>query len=445
MSWSAPEDEGGLPISKYTVVTSPTGARTSVPGDQTSLDLTGLTNGTGYSFRVIATNALGNSPASAPSATVRPAGLPGAPQAVAAEAGAAKATVSWTAPASNNGSSISGYTITSTPGGITRTVTGGARSATLTGLTVGTGYTFRVVATNGVGSSTASAPSNRVVPISAPTAPLDPDATAGNTRATITWTRPASAGGSPITGYTVTSYPGGLTRTVAATARTATLTGLTNGTYYAFRVVATNAVGTSLASTSTLRVRPQGPPAAPVGASATTGDGTATITWATPPSNGGSPITGYTVTSYPGGLTRTVAATARTATLTGLTNGTGYTFRVTATNALGTSPASAPTTRVVPTGRPTAPLNPTATAGDARATITWAAPASSGGSPITGYTITSTTSGHTRTVGPGARSVTLTALTNGTGYTFQITATNALGTSPPTDPTNQVVPTPAQP
>jgi len=88
-------------------------------------------------------------------------------------------------------------------------------------------------------------------------------------------------------------------------------------------------------------------PGAPTGASAMAATASATVSWVAPSSNGGSPITGYTVTSSPG--SRTCSTTgALTCTVTGLTGGVSYTFTVTATNAIGTGPASTPSNAVTP-------------------------------------------------------------------------------------------------
>ena len=90
-------------------------------------------------------------------------------------------------------------------------------------------------------------------------------------------------------------------------------------------------------------------PDAPTIGTATAGDGEATISFTAPSSNGGSPITSYTATSNPGDITATVTqADSGDITVTGLTNGTAYTFTVTATNAIGTSAASAASNSVLP-------------------------------------------------------------------------------------------------
>ena len=96
-------------------------------------------------------------------------------------------------------------------------------------------------------------------------------------------------------------------------------------------------------------------PGAPSGVSATAGNGSASVSW-TAPGNGGSAITSYTVTPYIGSAAQTPVTVsgsppATTATVTGLTNGTSYTFTVSATNAVGTGPASSPSNAVTPNRR----------------------------------------------------------------------------------------------
>ncbi len=456
VSWAAPVSDGGSAISGYTVTASPGGASATVNGSTTTTTISGLTNGTAYTFTVHATNTIGNSPESAPSNAVTPsapATVPGAPTNVVASAGNGQASVSWAAPVSNGGSAITGYTVTSTPGNITATVNGSTTTTTISGLTNGTAYTFTVHATNTIGNSPESAPSNAVTPTAAttiPGAPTNVTATAGDTQASISWSPPASNGGSAITGYTVTASPGGATATtINGSTTSASIGGLTNGTAYTFTVHATNTIGNSPESAPSNTVTPTTAttiPGPPTNVTATAGDTQASISWSPPASNGGSPITGYTVTASPGGATATtINGSTTSATIGGLTNGTAYTFTVHATNTIGNSPESAPSNTVTPTAAttiPGAPTNVTATAGDTQASISWTAPTSNGGSAITGYTVTASPGGTTATVN-GSTTTTISGLTNGTTYTFTVHATNTIGNSPESTPSNTVTPAPA--
>lgn len=367
--------------------------------------------------------------------------VPGTPTTVTASPRNASAIVSFTAPANNGGAAITGYTVTSSPGGFTKS--GTASPITVTGLSNGTAYTFTVVATNSVGNSAASTPSNSVMPAAAaavPGAPTGATATAGNTQATVTFAAPASDGGAAITGYTVTSNPaGGVDSNAGTTGLTHTITGLTNGTPYTFTVVATNSVGNSAASSASNSVTPTVAPTvpgAPTIGTATAGNASATVTFTAPSSTGGATITGYTVTSSPGAIT--ASGTASPITVTGLTNGTAYTFTVVATNSVGNSPASSASNAVKPVTVPGAPTGVTGVAGNAQVTVSFTAPANTGGAAITGYTVTSSPGGITAS---GAASpITVTGLNNNTAYTFTVVATNSAGNSAASTPSPAVTP-----
>ncbi|HBU76134.1 MAG: hypothetical protein CL447_01865 [Acidimicrobiaceae bacterium] len=171
-------------------------------------------------------------------------------------------------------------------------------------------------------------------------------------------------------------------------------------------------------------------PGAPASIAADPGDGEAVITWTAPTDDGGAVITIYTVTSSPGDRYCTWTSGPLSCTVTGLTNGTEYTFIVTASNAAGEGPATSGV-QGTPASRPGAPASIAADLGDGEAVITWTAPTDDGGSVITSYTVTSSPGDTDCTWTSGPLSCTVTGLTNGTEYTFFVTATNAFGTSDP--------------
>ncbi|MEK7295335.1 MAG: fibronectin type III domain-containing protein, partial [Actinomycetota bacterium] len=370
-----------------------------------------------------------------------PATAPGAPTSVAGTAGNAQVSLTWTAPASNGGSSITDYVVESSPDGTTWTVfadgTSASASATVTGLTNGTAYTFRVSATNAAGTGTTSTVSAAVTPRTVPSAPTSVAGTPGNTQVSLTWTAPNN-GGSAITDYVVESSPDGTTWTVFAdgvsTAASATVTGLTNGTAYTFRVSAVNAVGTGATSTASSAVTPATVPGAPTSVVGTSGNTQVSLTWTAPVGNGGSAITDYVVEFNDGVSWATFAdgtSTSASATVTGLINGTAYTFRVSATNAAGTGATSTASSAVTPRSTPGAPTSVVGTSGNASVSLAWTAPASNGGAAITDYVVEFNDGVSWAIFADGtstSASATVTGLTNGTAYTFRVAAVNSVGT-----------------
>ena len=178
--------------------------------------------------------------------------VPGAPTIGTATVSVLTASVPFTAPVSDGGSVITSYTATSSPSGITGTLSqAGSGTITVSGLSSNTAYTFTVKATNAIGQSAASAASNSVTTATVPGAPTIGTATILGQTATVPFTAPGSDGGSTITSYTATSNPGSLTGTLSqAGSGSITVSGLTGGTSYTFTVTATNAIGTSTASSA---------------------------------------------------------------------------------------------------------------------------------------------------------------------------------------------------
>ncbi len=285
VSWSAPVSNGGAPITAYTVEASSAGGTCGwLSGTALSCIVTGLTNGTSYTFTVIATNLVGTSTASDASSAVTPATVPDVPRSVAGAGGNGQVVVSWDAPVSNGGSAIIGYTVTASPGVGTCGWSSGTPSCTVTGLTNGTSYTFTVTATNSAGTSSPSSSSAAVTPAPVvPDAPTSVAGAGGNGQVVVSWSAPASTGGAAITAYTVTASPDGRTcEWSSGAALSCTITGLTNGTSYTFTVTATNAVGTSSASLASSAVTPVTVPDAPSSPPGTTLPITIDVTVITP-------------------------------------------------------------------------------------------------------------------------------------------------------------------
>lgn len=491
---------GSTSVSSYTVNQTATQiTATSPAGSAGTVDIT-------------VTTAIGTS-ATSTSDQFTYATAPGAPTSVAATAGNTSASVTFTAPASTGGVAITGYTVTSSPGNLTGTGTAGP--ITVNGLANGTAYTFTVTATNSVGTGSASTASTAVTPKAAqtitfdnpgaqnfgatptlsassnsgltptftssttgvctvasgggltfvsagtctinanqagngsylaatqvsqsftvnavaPGAPVIGTATAGNTQATVTFTAPASNGGAAITGYTVTSSPGGLTGTGASSP--INVTGLTNGTAYTFTVKATNSAGTGAASAASNSVTPSvvlPPTVGAVNASVAYGSNNNAITLN---------VTGtYTSVAVAGAAshgTATASGTSITYTPTaGYAGSDSFTY--TATNAGGTSAAGTVTINVVAPA-PSAAVIGTATAGDKQATVSFTLSSSTGAASASSYTVTATPGGASAT---GSSSpITVTGLTNGTAYTFTVVASNSGGSSVASTASNSVTP-----
>lgn len=187
-----------------------------------------------------------------------------------------------------------------------------------------------------------------------PSAPLNVTAVrSASQTCSVSFLPPTTTGTSAITGYTATSTPGSLTGTAASSP--ISVAGLTNGTSYTFTVHATNTSGNGPESAASNIAVPATVPGAPTIGTAVAGDGSVSVAFTAPASDGGSAITSYTATSSPGGIT--ASASASPISVTGLTNNTDYTFSVVATNQYGNSAASSFSNTVTPTTTVTGPFD----------------------------------------------------------------------------------------
>ncbi len=298
--------------------------------------------------------------------------VPGAPTGVTPMVSSGQMGVVWAPPASSGDSAITSYTATASPGGANCVTS--ATFCIIPGLTNGQMYTFSVVATNATGPSSPSVPSIAVAPGVAPTPPTNVTAVAGGGSATVSWTPPLGFGF--ISSFQATSAPFGKTCTasmnflaltpaeiIEATSSNARvsclMTGLESGTAYTFTVTASPIPGlTSLPSVPSGQVTPTGPPSsppdAPVSVVAVAGNASATVSWGPPPTLGGL-VNKYVATATPGGATCATTG-ALSCVISGLANGTAYTFRVVASTPIGSGSSSLASAAVTPSASIAAPL-----------------------------------------------------------------------------------------
>jgi len=392
---------------------------------------------------------------------------PGAPTSVLVPTrSSGSAVVTWT-PAPPNGGTAETYSVTTTPAGGT-CASPTSTSCTVTGLTNGTSYRFTVVATNSAGS-TSSALSSAAIPLGVPGAPTLVSAVPANTGITLTFTQPSNFG-QPLYAYYGSCVPtgGGATQTNAlnrpgnVASVSLSIWHLLPGVHYDCFVLASNTLYFGPAS-NTLGATADVAPLAP-GFSVAPSVGQLTFTWSPPGSNSGSPVTGYSLscTYLVGAVKHSIVVDTSAGsplTLTGLTNGTPYTCKLAAANAVG---AGATTVTSTPRTVPDAAVDVQWTAKFQSASVTWSPPSFNGGSAINGYVVTCTPVGPvmtaggpftpatvSATVGATIRSTTLSHLWNLAPYNCTVVTRNVMGTGAvvttvvtpiplPTAPTNLV-------
>lgn len=453
LTWSAPANNGNGAISDY-VVQYKVGSSWVPLVDGVSTNtfavVTGLTNGTSYSFKVAAVNSAGQGAYSS-SVNAVPATVPGAPTNLAATKTGTSASLTWTAPGSDGGSSITDYKVefklsaeptwSTFTDGVSTTA-----SASVTGLESASTYDFRVTAKNAPGFGS---------PVSTVTLTITGQAAglglswAANTDGVVI--------SNHIVEYRVSGSGSAWTEIdTGSTNRTASISSLVNGTNYDVRVARVTGTGGSAtvsSYTSAVIGTPVTTPATPV-VFASAGISQASLSWASPAANG-SAIFDYLVKYRAVGaaswttLNDGVAAT-NSAVIPGLTNGTQYEFQVAAENAIGAGSYSS-SVNATPRTVPGATSGLTITVSGTTMNLVWAAPTSNGGAPITDYVIEykllSATSWSTlsRSVSTNL-SGSITGLTAETRYSVRVAAVNAAGTGtfgPAASELTGLAPTPA--
>ncbi|MXW34697.1 MAG: hypothetical protein F4Z60_03605, partial [Chloroflexi bacterium] len=428
ITWDPPASDGGSALTGYEfrggLVTSWLPAPPTETGPAT---FSSLTNGTEYTFEVRAVNANGEGAVASVKAT--PLGAPSAPQNLAASPGDGQVTLTWSPPADDGGSDITGYEYQLDQGDWEDAGAATARSVVVSsGLENGTSYTFSLRAVNDAGGgAAATVDATPQAAITAPTAPRNLAAEAGDEQVTLTWSPPSNDGGSDITGYEYRVDQGSWQDAGAADARSVVVSDLDNLTSYTFSLRALNG-GTEAGAAATVEATPRAEataPSAPRNLAAEPGDTVVRITWDPPADDGGSDLTGYQIR---GGLRTswlTVSASETgPANFSSLENGREYTFEVRAGNASGEGPIAS--VKATPRGAPSAPRNLAASPGDTEVTLTWEPPGDDGGSAITGYELQVDQGAWKKAETADGLSVVVMDLKNEQSYTFSVRAVNGI-------------------
>lgn len=356
LNWSPPANNGS-PITGYKVSGSG-GFSQQCPA--TTCTLSGLTNNVEYTFTVVATNEVGDSPASPASAPARPDAKPDAPAPPTLVFGDKELTVNWAVP-NSPGSPVESYNLEispAPPGGNARVSNIAGTSFGWTGLQNGTPYQVRVQASNQAPDpSDWSAYSASEIPTGLPGAPGKPSATrstSGGSESimTVSWAA-APENGAAIDTYTVTAEQGGAvvsSRTVSGSQLGVAMTVGNSATDYSFRVVAKNRAGSSAASPPSDPKRAFGAPGAVPAVQADPLDNAVQLTFQPAAGNGATPTYQYQVNGG-GFLTLPADKVVRN----GVPNNGNYTIGVRAVNSLDGATYEGPVTNsnpVAPYGKP---------------------------------------------------------------------------------------------
>lgn len=349
LSWSAPSSNGGAEITNYNLYAGATSGGETLfltLGNLLAYICTGLTNGQTYYYMVSAVNSAGEGPQSNEISTI-PATTPSAPTISSAAPGNAQIALTWTAPSSNGGSTITGYNVyrgTSAAGESLQATIGNVFTYKDSSLANGQTYYYKISAVNSIGEGPQSSEAS-ATPFTVPSAPQNFVATAGSSQVTLTWMAPSSNGGSSISGYKVYRGTASGSEAILITlgnVLTYVDTGLASGQTYYYKISALNSAGEGVpsreASIALITV-----PSAPMNLVATAGNTQIALTWSAPSSNGGATITAYRVYRGTTSGGETILATlgnVLTYSDAGLVNGQMYYYKVIAVNSAGGGLAS---------------------------------------------------------------------------------------------------------
>ena len=452
INWVDGASDGGSPMKGHIILARAPGdiyatSWNAIGQNLNSFVLTGLNANTNYSFSIYPYNAIGSGLISSVVTAKTLVGAPTPPGKPVVTPSSSTASVSWSI-MNDGGSPITGYSVelySALAPRWTVVATSTANSVTLTGLVSGTTYLLRIRATTALGVSN---PSNSVSFTTVAGVPDVPTAlTATNVTsnsALLGWKAVASTSPTTPIAYVVTYHVDGSTinSVIGSSTPSVQLTSLSPGRKYVFsvhsqvgEVVSAESTASSFTTLSTVA-------GAPTSVGLTGAPGSQVLRWLSPADNGGSAILGYVIQAS-GPLDST---TAPVTTWTNFAEQTGTSinvpappvtkfvrYRVLTKNAVGLSEPSLSVAAYSAPAKPGAPSNLVATdvSASAAVTLTWAAPASDGGAPITQYYVMVSRDGQTwvtQTIIAGnVTTVTTQRPTKGQTWSYYVSARNQSG------------------
>ena len=443
VSWGAAANAGGYKVQWKSGAQAYDAARQAT-ATGTSHTITGLTPGTAYTVRVIATRANAPDSAASSEATGTPPAAPGVPGSVTAAPAVQSLAVSWAAAANADGYKVQ-WKSGSQSYAAARQATASGTSYTITGLTAGTAYTVRVIATRtNAPDSAASSEATGTAQYPAPGVPGSVTATPGLSSLVISWAAASNANGYKVQWKSGSQSYSTSTRQATATGTSYTITGLTAGTTYTVRVIATRTNAPDSAASSEATGTPQQAAAGvPGSVTATPAVQSLVVSW-----SAATNASGYKVQWKSGAqaydAARQATTTSTSHTITGLTAGTEYTVRVIATRT--NAPDSAASSEA--TGTPQQPASGvpgsvTATPAVQSLVVSWSAAANASGYKVQWKSGSQSYNTSTRQATASGTSHTITGLTAGTTYTVRVIATRT--NAPDSAASSEATGTPQQP
>ena len=444
LTWQAPASSTAISGYKLTQTVGSVTTTATLAANALRHTVSSPSAGDTYEFRLAAVS--NGSEGTAVTASVAIPSVPGAPTSLNAMMSGANVVVSWSAPSTASGLSVTGYTVSWSAGQLTGSgsTTASVRSYTISSPTRGITLNISVSAKSALGTGTPATVSFTVP--SPPSAPRSLSLAMSGANLAVSWDAPAQSGTTAVSSYNLKwSYDSTVgSARLGGTTRSYTITSPVAGKRYTVSLSATNSAGKGPLATASFTI--PSAPDAPRNLAARMSGNDLEVSWSAPSYAGTSAITGYSL-KWKFGTPQQSGSTTKDGnefshTIASATAGATYELVVSATNAVGSGPtATLSYTIPSPPSKPRDLDAELQANGDFR--VSWKSPNYAGTSAISKYRLTWTVSGSSATSSIETTGLLydITSPSLGKTYALNLVAINAVGNSPATT-LNAVVPSP---